>query len=410
MLWILKLLQRVSRYRRRFFGLKTPHWLKDGLSIGGYLNVFDLLPTLAAIALAPDHFFKRVPQIISSKFTWHKTPIKFLTSGVALIVILLVWLDAGLLEEYGLTDKTVIGRYLLGICLTAPLTIPIIAVFFRICLFFLSGLPGTSGNDTSQIAMELGIAVSAFTYVRIEYRKFLWSTFYFGVYFYISLQVFLLLSYYLWSFGDYIFEAAANAMDGCKSHVDDLVAISGQTLTLAQRAAYYARCRETVLPSANIGPSALTQIVFGGLAGITIIVGCAMMIRPYIALLRSVVTIPTKRMHRVDCMEAVAALKPFRGKGAKSKYHTTSARRLPLIAQRIESKFKAQDRQAVASGSTWRLKLRQERTATYAKMLDLPGLRDALSKYPFTDEIKENLSHFADRLEVLLEKEPNLDN
>jgi hypothetical protein len=52
MLWLLKLLQRISRIRRRAFGKTTSHWFKDGLSLFGFVNVFDLLPTLLAITLS----------------------------------------------------------------------------------------------------------------------------------------------------------------------------------------------------------------------------------------------------------------------------------------------------------------------------------------------------------------------
>jgi hypothetical protein len=90
---ILWVLQRISRFRRRIFGGSTPHWFKDGLSVLGFVNVLDLMPTLLATTLSPRHFYKRVPQIVANKRTWYKTPIKFLSSGVALIVLLLLFLD-----------------------------------------------------------------------------------------------------------------------------------------------------------------------------------------------------------------------------------------------------------------------------------------------------------------------------
>ena len=95
MLSLLKLLQRISRIRRRAFGKTTPHWFKDGLLLFGFVNVFDLLPTLLAIMLSPRHFYRRLPQYVQSNNIWFKTPLKFFTSGVTLIVALLFFLSPG---------------------------------------------------------------------------------------------------------------------------------------------------------------------------------------------------------------------------------------------------------------------------------------------------------------------------
>jgi hypothetical protein len=232
MRWILRLLQRISRWRRRIFGSSTPHWLKDGLSVIGFVNVLDLMPTLLGTVLSPRHFYTRIPQIIAEKRTWYKSPIKFLTSGVSLIVILLFYFDFDILEENGLTDKTLVARYLFVICLVAPLLIPLIALIFRIGLGIIFSIPGLSQSSAglSPILITLMVPLSPWTYARLDYRHFLWSVFYFGVYFYIALQIYQLIGFYIIEYGGEVADFVMRKADRCLSHVDDLVRISNNTL------------------------------------------------------------------------------------------------------------------------------------------------------------------------------------
>jgi hypothetical protein len=175
LLWILWTLRRISRLRRRIFGKTTPHWFKDGLSLVSFVNILDLMPNLCAITLSPRHFYNRIPQVVSNKRTWYKTPIKFLSSGITLIIILLFFFDFEILEQFGLTDKTLVARYLLVICLTAPLTIPLVALIFRIGLTVLSSVPGTgagSGPNLSLALPNLLVPLSPWTYARLDNKHF----------------------------------------------------------------------------------------------------------------------------------------------------------------------------------------------------------------------------------------------
>jgi hypothetical protein len=84
---ILLFLIRLSHLLRKQFGSALPHLLKDLSGVFGYINFVGLIPTFAAVALAPNHFFRRLPYYLTGKVNYYKTPIKFLTSGVSLMVI-----------------------------------------------------------------------------------------------------------------------------------------------------------------------------------------------------------------------------------------------------------------------------------------------------------------------------------
>ena len=151
------------------------------------VNVINLLPTLLAITFVPFHFYKRLPGYISSKYTWFKTPLKFFSGSLAMIFMLLTYMSPDALNAAGVSDKTAAIKYLALICLTTPITIPLICVII-----------GLGGNITymfpplrmpNVISSSLLIPLSPWTYARLDYRQFLWSIFYFGIYFFIACQV-----------------------------------------------------------------------------------------------------------------------------------------------------------------------------------------------------------------------------
>ncbi|MBY5854318.1 hypothetical protein HFN51_27845 [Rhizobium leguminosarum] len=405
MLWILKLLQRISRMRRRIVGSKPPHWFKDGLSLVGYLNFLDLMPTLAAIALSPSHFYKRVPQIVSDKFSWYKTPIKFLTSGIALIVVLLVSMDSGLFEQHGLADKTLMAKYLLVICLTTPLTIPFVALVLRIGLSIISALPGVSTSiKNDRMAANLVLPISPSTYARLDYSHFLWCIFYFGVYFYVSLQLYLVVSYLVVTFGGALVGAIAAHLDKCLSDVDDLVRLSNNMLPPEKTAEYLALCRASQPPS-NSTNVLLAQMFFAGIGGVIIFLGYGMLINPYVILLRSTVKIPTKRMHRSDCAPASAIITTIAGrKGKKSMFDKVQIKQLTGIVDTWEKRtVPLQDRRAAAFGPAYLSRLHDERAAIYSRMLDTPALRNVLANSSLPEDIREKIAGLTDRIDALRE-------
>ena len=77
---------RVSREVVRWFRT-WPHWAKDIYRITTYVNVLELIPTFAAIALVPRHFFRRMPAVLRGQMPIYRTPVKFFASSVILFVV-----------------------------------------------------------------------------------------------------------------------------------------------------------------------------------------------------------------------------------------------------------------------------------------------------------------------------------
>lgn len=51
-------------------------------------------------------------------------------------------LNYEILNEYGLSDKAVVARYLFAICISVPLTLPFIALLFRVAISIVTSVPG----------------------------------------------------------------------------------------------------------------------------------------------------------------------------------------------------------------------------------------------------------------------------
>src|SRR5919201_5533131 len=85
---IYRLLRRYLKARRYLLKDGMPHWLRDLLGIVKYINVLGLIMPLAAITLASEHFFHRLPQYMSTKESWFGSPVKFFTRGVTLMATL----------------------------------------------------------------------------------------------------------------------------------------------------------------------------------------------------------------------------------------------------------------------------------------------------------------------------------
>lgn len=343
MWWLLIILRSLSRLKRRVFKSTTPHWFNDALPLISYVNVLDLLPTLFAITLAPGHFYARLPRYILSKRSWFKTPVKFLTSGATLIVSLLLFLAPDTLAEAGVADKRTLALYVTAICLTAPLWIPAICLIFEV-LFALAALSNLHPAPPP-ILTGLLVPLSPWTYSRLDYNRFLWSIFYYGVYFFIALQVLLLIGFY------------------------ELIAL-----------------KSIVGASSS---SEFFQLLLGPL-GIFALIGYALLINPYLWLLRASVIIPTKLMHRGYCYNIRGLIAEFTRRAKRGKWEQI-ARRLGLFARRVadlEKIVAVQDRKARNSVSNYLGKLKEERSEVFEKLLRTDGLRPLLESGAVPPEIR----------------------
>jgi hypothetical protein len=120
MKYVLFFLRYLNRVKRRIFGRSLPNWLKDSMDAAEYINFVSMAPTFLMIVFRPDHFFKRVPSIASSSKSIYKTPIKFLTSGLTIIVLGISFFFRDTLDFFGITDKSTIYYSIFIFTLLSP--------------------------------------------------------------------------------------------------------------------------------------------------------------------------------------------------------------------------------------------------------------------------------------------------
>src|SRR5262249_18487998 len=143
MLLLLRMIRWINRVKRRLFGRSLPHWVSDSLKFLSYFDFISFIPTSLVIALAPGHFFPRVPMIVRSKSSIYKTPIKFVTAGCALIVALGFLVAKAWDLTLPWTEKEATVAVVL-ILIATPAWIPVVCILDWLLLAFLTPFANTS--------------------------------------------------------------------------------------------------------------------------------------------------------------------------------------------------------------------------------------------------------------------------
>jgi hypothetical protein len=383
MLWLLKMLQRIHRIQRRIFGPAIHHWARDGIALISYVNIIELLPTLFAITLAPRHFYTRLPQYIRSEPTWFKTPIKFFTTTTTLIAALLLFAASDAMTAAGIGDKTIVAEYTGLICLTAPLTIPIMCLAFRTMLAI---FPATSSPS---VRSNLLIPLSPPTYGRLEGAAFFWSIFYYGIYFFVALQILQWISLFL-----------MGLMASLQAKYDECLSVSsGFRETLKSAALHECRARSGFLQSMVFDERFTLVILLSFLA----VLGYWMLINPYLCLLRAAVKIPTKRMHRSDCYEVLHCIKQVVTAAKRRYWQGMFSRidRLDSAVAALAGHAITQDRKAHRIGPKYFETLQRERAQVFGKAISLDEIKDLLKLPGLPPDGNARLVSLVDRMDRL---------
>jgi hypothetical protein len=173
----LRLWRRSRSIKRRLLGTETPHWATDLYKGLKYLNVIELFPTVLAVLLAPDHFFRR-RNLITKKRSFgvksvYRSPVGF-AARILTFLLGLNFLDKDAVRS---TD---IAMYVLGTFLSLPFMIPVVCLAFLtvgIPIRYLTNAAWTRGRSTTLLWLAIPVAPS--TYLRFDWRSFFWSLFYF---------------------------------------------------------------------------------------------------------------------------------------------------------------------------------------------------------------------------------------
>lgn len=180
MRWVL----RVSGSTRRGFS-RLPHWVKDAYDLVSYVNFVELVPTIVAIAIAPRHFFRRLPRTLEGKCPHYKTPIKFFANFAALFLMLFF------LRHGDLKNVMSQANALWALLLVIPLTPPAM-IILGIISWGLYQAPRLAPNGDAFPATNHGpfkLLIDPRTYFRLDWRRFFWGLFYIGIYFLAAWQI-----------------------------------------------------------------------------------------------------------------------------------------------------------------------------------------------------------------------------
>ena len=174
MRWILR---RSGEIRKRF--LRLPHWAKDLYGMLSYANFVELVPTLISIAIAPRHFFRRLPRTLNGNSTHYATPVKFFFNFAAFFLAI-VFLRHGDLSN--VVSQASALWYLPTIL---PLTPPVMIVLGIVC-WVLYQIPRLAPNGDAFPPPNHGafrLLLSPRTYLSLDPSRFVWGLFYISIYF-----------------------------------------------------------------------------------------------------------------------------------------------------------------------------------------------------------------------------------
>ncbi len=164
---------------------KWPHWAKDLYAIVTYVNFIELIPTIGAIALAPRHFFRRLPMVLRHKRPLYRTPVKFFTSSASLFVAVFFLRHPELAHSLKSTEAV---WYML---ILIPLT-PLLMAGLSLVLWSAYQLPRAIPTETpfpQPNPYPLSLVFSLRTYWNLDGRRFFWGLFYFSIYLVVSWQI-----------------------------------------------------------------------------------------------------------------------------------------------------------------------------------------------------------------------------
>lgn len=221
------------------------------------------------MALVPRHFFERLPGYCVSKFTWVKTPLKFLTTATSALAVLYFTTVPDDIIEGAKLEAADFAKVFLVLALVSPILIPFACGVLYLLLRIFSVMPQVKVEPA--LTARFLIPLSPLSYQHVEPMRFFWSIFYYGVHFCIGL---------------YLLVLAADLSIWLFSHT----------------------------PTPDPGGSNASTGVFIGLAVLSVVlVGYVLLIMPYVELLRAAAPIQSSGMHRVDAHEIqrlIARLSP----------------------------------------------------------------------------------------------------
>ena len=177
---VLKLTRRLGGWFRQW-----PHWAKDLYGIISYVNFVELLPTVAAIVLAPRHFFRRLSLVLAGKRRMYQTPVKFFVNFASLFLAVFYLRHGGL---NGVLEQASALWYMPLLIPFTPLAMAGLAVVC-LCLYQLPRLVPSETRFPHPNPHPLRLVLSPVAYWNLDLTRFAWGLFYISVYFVAAWQL-----------------------------------------------------------------------------------------------------------------------------------------------------------------------------------------------------------------------------
>jgi hypothetical protein len=197
-MWTLEIIRTLRCIRRRLFGKKLPHYVKEPLGlVMGPIKLFNflrLIPTLQIMVCAPNHFFRSLPSILDGKKTYYVSPLQFPINVATLQILALAFLpkEIPLPKELPVVGKTFKQIYIIAIDLGfAALSPVVMAIACGVILILWYGGRATRPFN-KLIPVDLLnchavlIPLSPSTYRALDVNRFFWSLVYYFIYFYLT--------------------------------------------------------------------------------------------------------------------------------------------------------------------------------------------------------------------------------
>jgi hypothetical protein len=150
----------------------------------GYVNFVGLLPTAAAIAAAPEHFFRRVPANGRSFNSLYKPPLKFLTSFAALVGALAVTIGPRHFNAADLRIMVVLTALAMPVLMLALVLFVWVLYSWGVVPVWFKRLWAAANLVDARVMQVL---FSWRTYRLLNWKRYYWTGFYFYCYAYIAL-------------------------------------------------------------------------------------------------------------------------------------------------------------------------------------------------------------------------------
>jgi hypothetical protein len=396
---IYKIIRLLRRLPRRLFGRRAPKFVGDVYDFIKYANWIELIPTAAAIVVCPHHFYRRLTRTLDKKGVF-LDPLHFAFNGLSVLITgvfflyprlaahefvrsLLNRLPGALLAGAEHLTKLKMGFVIVTFALLTPIWIVPVSVLIYALLALLSRLlqsdivtdKGRSQRLESLDHELLLVPLALDVYRRLDKKRFGWSVCYYGVTAFVLIQVVAVV----YTFGAYGFTGVMRQVPG------------------------------NISAALLLGPTVIAE---------------ALLIRPYIELLRASCVVPPIQFHRAAYMEIKVRSEILLGdltdlsklpegrsrkkarwwlpSGDDGSFRAnlidsilSSADQLRSEIYSAASKMKVQEFDFRHLDESWLSTLRRERAQAFQDALGLDNLERAAKDPEVPDEVEQKICQLA---------------